>query len=194
MIVILILILFYFLLPEPEITGGHVYNENILIIDTLNITHWLFNNNLADFTIESCIKYIVKKCKYDKLYFILKQTEIPISNTKYNTMDEILLKLSIKYKVFIIYIDEKLVDLTQKGNRHAKYSIDDLVCIKVARKYNAKILTNDRMRDFKDFKLIDNYIFYIYNWIKEKKVKEYVTPFYEDLNYHPKIIKPETLF
>ena len=31
MIVILILILFYFLLPEPEITGGHVYNENILI-------------------------------------------------------------------------------------------------------------------------------------------------------------------
>jgi hypothetical protein len=184
MIVIIILILVFLFnmhairpVVVSCVSGGH--SAHTIVIDTLNITHALGDE--FPLTIENCITYVLKTFKYDNYYFVLKKTNI-ITNENNDT----LLDLAKKYKVFICYIDIDTVSLS-----HLNKSIDDLLCMHLAYKFRSKIITNDKLRDQKEFKELNNFSYLIYSWFKSP-TKEFVNPKEVIKNYDKLKIKPWT--
>lgn len=161
----------------PKYVDGGGYKPSKLVIDTLNISHMLYGK----VDIENTIKHVCEKYK-GRIMFVVKDRNS-------GGCGENLQKLSEKYKCYIYYtkIFAKLNNREHSGN-----SRDDFYCVYLANKFDCPILSNDKMRDFREFaKNVEKFEIIEYSPFK-KPIKNIYNPVVHK-NYGNKIRKPKII-
>ena len=134
---VIIIVLFCIIFNSKTVINGGSRSIT-LVVDTLNISHALFNK----IDIESTIQYICDKYK-GRIMFVIKDRNL-------ETTEKIpdYLSLCKKFKCYIYYT-KKYHDINFKD--HSANGRDDFYCIYLANKYGCPILSNDKFRDFREF-------------------------------------------
>lgn len=162
---------------ETEVKGG-VYNSENIVVDTLNLVHYThdFKNKVRKDKYECIIKntiissaFDLKKIYTDKIMYVIKFTEDP-SEQLLNDFQTISKAFRINIYTIVTNIKSK------KDDEHVIKGRDDYLAIYLANKYNCKILSNDRYKDFKDMKKIPRFIAYSFIFYKDEKEILHIDP------------------
>jgi hypothetical protein len=144
-----------------------------IVIDTLNVIMYIYNNKLSIQKICAGIEYISKKLKrffHGRLMFVIKDRDNVFNTPK---VREEYKKLAQSLKIYI-YIAEKYETNAPswKGPNSYTHSIkgrDDLATIILAKKFNCPILTNDNFSDSSEFRsTVAPFKLLEYNWFSAK--------------------------
>ena len=135
-IIVIILVLLCIICNTKTIINGG--SRDTIVVDTLNISHYLFGK----INIEDTIQHVCNKYK-GRIMFVIKDRNL--ENKEKNPNYSLLCK---KYKCYIYYT-KKYHDINFKD--HSSNGRDDLYCIYLANKYDCPILSNDKFRDFREF-------------------------------------------
>ena len=156
-----------------------VENSKNIIVDTLNVTHWMYgkvsSTDIAN-TINKLTPLLAKIYKGD-IMFVLKDQD----NSFYSEEDHKLFKwLSDKNKI-TIYVAEKYIDPPQSQNKktdiHSAKGRDDFYMSVLAAKYKCAVVTEDAMKDFGKFcSNIQPFHVLIYRFWKDIPDKDYIRP------------------
>ena len=185
---------------DKYIIGGYVENLNDIIIDTLNLTYWIYGNIDGD-NIFNAINLITKqlKDKYKgRMMFVIKDKE-----SEFNTDEDRnkFIKIANDNKIYI-YIVEKYkippkssIQLDSKEyDKHSSLGRDDFYMSILANKYKCSILTNDRLKDFKSFKYsISPFYVLELNYFIKIPNKDYINPSKYNKLKKPKKILPDDI-
>jgi hypothetical protein len=175
-IVFIILILIISFGNVKTVNGGS--KNTTIVVDTLNISHALFNK----IDIEATIKHVCNMYK-GRIMFVVKDR-----NLDNNDKNPDFLALCKKYKCYIYYT-KKYYDVNFKN--HAANGRDDFYCLYLANKFDCPILSNDKFRDFREFaKSVEK--FQIIEYTPSKSTSNIFNPA-TCLPYRNRIKKPKLL-
>ncbi len=148
---------------NDTIIGGKVENNSgNIVVDLLNVAHDL-DKKMSDKLLISTIIDTTQKLKRffkDRIMFVVKDANF--------NCQELCDKLRIYIYNAEAYDKVKYISHTSIGR-------DDFYCCVLANKFNCSIITNDRMRDFKDFHTIDRFRITEYNFYS-RPIKDVINP------------------
>ena len=164
-----------------EKIGGLDYSKSPhIIVDTLNLTHYLNEN--AKISPELIIETInntsniLKKYHKGNIMYVLKDRD-----SKFNDIElrELYKKTAIRNKVYI-NIAEKYVKPPSgvpKSNEHSSAGRDDFYMSILAFKYRCAILTADSLKDFSRFRAtIQPFYVFEYSYWSDFPKQEFIRP------------------
>lgn len=190
-IICIICVLYVLFRDSNNITGGSEKHGNI-VIDTLNINFALYKK--ADLEHITKTIYFISSLlqdKYtDRVMFVIKDQRVK------NHTDEERKRFSdiakeLKIYIFLTEQYEDIHRLDRKTARdiHSSNGRDDFYMCVLASKYNCKILTNDRLRDYSEFaKTIKPFRIIEYNYWRDGYTEDFISPIGFRLR-RPKTIK-----
>ena len=154
-------------------------NQDDLIVDTLNILHYIGlkpNDKSIRRTIEKTLPIIRKKYS-GHIFYVVKDRDTAFTSEETKAMYE---ELAKEHKITIASVEKYKTqpnanDLVadKKNKDHAAKGRDDFYTLFLANKYNCWVLTNDRYVDAGDFKR--NLIpFHVYEYTYFKKRPDHV--------------------
>ncbi len=197
-IVILIILAIFSLfgIEQKKVTGGNGKpNNNNIVVDTLNLTYFLKQKVSIDDIIET-IKFAtptLKKKYSDRIIFVFKEGR---DIKKYTDGD--FKQLANELKIIICITSNEYVNKpidTQDQVNHSSNGMDDLYAILMANLYNCPILTNDKLRDIKQFYNSLNRFHVTEYLFNEREIKKnYINPIAYKKIWKPKLIKLEKYF
>lgn len=167
--------------------GGSEYfgggKDEHIVVDTLNLTHWL-NPDDKKISIDKIIAAISLtspklKLKYKgKVMYVLKDKD-----GEFNTPEirELYADCAEQNGVYIYlterYVDEPNTTIRVDKKDHSKYGRDDFFIILLAHRHFCPILSNDNMRDYKNFRTkIKPFQVFEYTYWKKIPNREFVKP------------------
>ena len=170
---------------RTSISGGGYPsgNKNDLIVDTLNILHYIGlkpNDKSIRRTIEKTLPIIREKYS-GHIFYVVKDRDTAFISEETKSMYE---ELANKHKITIASVekykkqpnaDDLVAD--KKNKDHAAKGRDDFYTLFLANKYNCWVLTNDRYVDAGDFKrnLIPFHV-YVYTYFKKRPEHVIIEP------------------
>lgn len=149
-----------------------------IVVDTLNLTHWLGAKNVDTCAIVAAIDKTapaLRKKYPGRVMYVVKDRESVLNdaNTRIQFAD------AAKRNSVYIYAVERYEDETAsaKNAPHSAGARDDLYMALLARRYKCPILTEDRFRDFDKFRS-DVRPFHVYEFAYWRSLPErdYVRP------------------
>lgn len=195
-IVIVIIFIVIFIISAlyrlPRV-GGAKNIDTCIVVDTINLTHYLENSIDIDGFKKTITQATKKLNKHytDRIIFVLKDRNmhnIPDENKK--QLEELANKLRITIVITEQYLGTKHAP---DPKTHSSFSRDDFYMCVLANKYKCSILTSDKLRDFREFnKTINEFIVYEYNYFSAPKI-DFMNP-KKFKFYKPKLIHPDLIF
>lgn len=146
-----------------------------IVVDTLNICHFIFNEvnetNIIKTITEVSVKW--KRKKETRIMFVLKDsTMLPISST----FEYLLFEECKKQRVYC-YIAMLARDIKHSYSHHASLGRDDYICAFLAKKYKCSVLSNDKFRDFRDLKYhVESFYLHSYSYASDKVIIDFINP------------------
>ena len=184
-IIIVIIIAMNTSISSTAILGGAIviatapYNH--IIIDTLNVVGGgKLNDEIILNTIVTTTKSIrSKKLVKDRIMFVLKRdfdSESILDNNKiYNMYLDVARANKIYIYVICKYDDPP--DILSRKDSHSSKGYDDFYCLILSRKWRCPVMTNDKLRDFREFKdALNPFQVAEINYWRDYKNIDYVMP------------------
>jgi len=164
-----------------NIAGGGAAAPQNIIVDTLNLTHWLFPDSiLSEDLIIKSIDQTASKLKKQypgKVIYVLKDRETTF-NDKFT---HVALKETADRNLVTIIVAEKYKDPpsseADKSVSHSSRGRDDFLMSVLARQWRCPVLTEDRLRDFDEFRSnIKPFHTYEFTYYKQLPTREFYRP------------------
>jgi hypothetical protein len=152
-----------------------------IVVDTLNLTHWL-NRGTRDLTVASIIDAIdttapdLKLRHADRVMYVVKDRESTFNDQEARDLYATAAKRNGVY----VYVVERYQDPPSgavASTEHSARGRDDFFITMLAHKWRCAVLTEDRMRDFDQFRAnIPPFHVYEYTYWRDLPSREFVKP------------------
>lgn len=179
-IILLVFGLYSVTLPDPLVLGGS--NEN-LIIDTLNMVHWLKRNEDAKIFICDVIKAIddtapiLKQHYSGRVMYIIKDRDNSADERETQLRHALYAQAVVRNKIFIYSVERLPDDYNKKTVTHSAKERDDFYIILLAHKLHCSVLSRDRYRDLADMKKdVNKFHVNIFSPLSPLLTHDYVNP------------------
>jgi hypothetical protein len=171
-----------------------------IVIDTLNLTHSLLRGKKINATqilraITDTAPVLIEKYPGRVMYVIKDQTSIHLTPET-----RLRIKASAVLNKVYIYIAEQYINPpsgVKISSSHSAGGRDDFFMAILASKWRCSILTDDKLKDFADFRsTIQPFYVVEYNYWQHTAKKEYIRP--ESVGYirlqRPHLVNPYQIF
>ena len=172
----------------PPVMGGarpRATEPAHIVVDTLNLTHWLGKGDLrgAGLTLESVLSTIEKtasvlRAKYPgRVMYVVKDRESVLNDSAARVAYA---DAAMKHSVYIYAVERyenPPTALLTKSHTHSAKGRDDLYMALLAGRWKCPVLTEDRFRDFDEFRA-DVGPFHVYEFAFWRALpsRDYVRP------------------
>lgn len=157
-----------------------------IVVDTLNLAHWLFTTRknpvqMSTATIVDTVAKtagIIRKQFPGRVMYVVKDRESSLSDPETRKAYAAAARdHSVYIEAVEQYEDPPGGDQRRRRESHAARGRDDMYAAILAKKYKCSVLTEDRFRDFDQFrKDIMPFLVYEYSFYKDLPDKDYVNP------------------
>ena len=156
-----------------------------IVVDTLNLTHWLKRKQVPSKTLELCdiisaidqTAPLLRQRYTDRIIYVTKDRETRDGGAE---LARTLYKLAAHRNRVYIHLVERYEHLAkpQKTEKHATLGRDDFYLMMVASRLNCPVLSRDRFRDLADMKggHLDKFHVYSYTPFTPWPERNYVNP------------------
>jgi hypothetical protein len=171
------------------------YTSEHVVVDGLNMTHWMMGDKtkITPEIIKNCVIKAGKQLKArfkGRVMIVLKDRTNQFNDNDTHAEIQKLARESGCYIYIVERYKEPPRDITKPNNtskeaKHAAVGRDDFYATLLARKWRCGVLTEDRLRDFGEFRQnIPAFQIYEFVGYKNTPIRDYVTPsapIYRDL-------------
>jgi len=181
LLIILLILVFVFLLQTniTRIEGGGEKHGNI-VVDTLNINYALFRKADLEHIIKTIyfISNLLQNKYTDRVMFVIKDQIIKNhSEDEKKQFNNVAKELKIYIFLTEQYEDIHRVNQKEAKKTHSANGRDDFYMCVLANKYNCKILTNDKLRDYSEFaKTVKPFRIIEYNYWRDGFIEDFISP------------------
>jgi hypothetical protein len=158
-----------------------------IVVDTLNLTHFVGSTSKAPMQISTSaiIGTIaqtadsIKKKYPGRVYFVVKDRESVLNDP---ATHQLYASAAKEHGVYIAVVEQyEDPPFSTPGERkrfsHASRGRDDLFMAIMAKKYKCNVLTEDRFRDFEQFRQeVPPFRVHVYSYYRDLPEKDYVNP------------------
>ena len=164
---------------------GALESENV-VVDALNLTHWLQKDPSARIGTRDILAAIRKTAPVlrqrfpGRVVYVTKNRETPVEKKKAAAIREQYQEIAKRYNIYVSLVERTPSrDLSPSvPHHHAALGRDDFYMIYLARKYGCSVLTRDRFRDLASMKMghLDRFHVYTYLPFRGWPERDYVNP------------------
>lgn len=167
-----------------------------IVVDTLNLAHWLRSDKEIPLTVEEIVAAIdrtapvLKKKHAGRVMYVLKDRESQLNSKEAH---ERYMACAERNRIYI-EIAEKYTDPPHGNPRSAAHSAsgrDDFLIAVLASRWKCSALTEDRLRDFDEFKLtLQPFHAFEFAYWRNNVVREFFRP---EASAYKRLRKPHTV-
>ena len=169
---------------RPPTRKERALQSKNLVVDTLNLTHWLKRRTSLK-TVDLCdiiaaideTAPVLRKRYTGRVIFVTKDRETRVEKEALVRARKLYQATARRNGVYINIV-ERLPGDAKSSKSHAAFGRDDFYLIMLAWKLNCPVLSRDRFRDLCDMKTghLDKFHVYAYSPVKDLPDRDYVNP------------------
>jgi hypothetical protein len=181
-ILIIIFVLIGLMMTQiGAITGGSSRVSPNIVVDTLNLAHWLFKPKhglTPDLIVDAIDRTapVLQKKHSGRIMYVLKDRESQFNDAEIRDKYR---KAAIRNKAYL-FVAERYEDPPQSSavaSGHSRLGRDDFYMSLLAGKNKCAVITADRLRDFSRFRdTIPPFRAYEYNYWRQMPIEDFIRP------------------